>query len=238
MAQTATVLPSVERSTPGVLAAIRPVDRQRPHRVQAECESRQDGPVRFRAGDELYREGEAATAVFILAAGRVRLSNRAARGPAMVTGLLRPGALFGVDSLSEGEYGETARAESDCLVRIVPVSLLDLLLKKQPGFAAGLLEALVRRRSAAEDLLTRALLTGVPGRLAGALLDAAEGGSVSGSTRQQIAEAAWTTRETATRMLFQFAHEGLVRVNGRCIELLDIARLRLLAGGVRQLPAA
>jgi CRP-like cAMP-binding protein len=205
---------------------------------EAGVESRRDGPIPFRVGDELYCEGDAAKAVFILAAGRVRLSNRAVRGPAMVTGLLRPGALFGIDSLSEHQYGETACAVTDCLVRIVPVSLLDLLLTRHPGFAVGLMEALVRRRSAAEGLLTRALLTGVPGRLAGALLDAAEGSSVSGSTRQQIAEAAWTTRETATRMLFQFAEEGLVRVTGRRIELLQIERLRQLAGGVRQVPAA
>lgn len=238
MGQMATIQPAAERSNRGAPAPLRPANPPGPNRDELRVESRQDGPVRFRAGEEIYREGEGAKAVFILAAGRVRLSNRAARGPALVTGLLRPGALFGVDSLSEGTYAETARAESDCLVRIVPVSLLDLLLTKQPGFAAGLLEALVRRRSAAEGLLTRALLNGVPGRLAGALLDAAEGGSVSGSTRQQIAEAAWTTRETATRMLFQFAGEGLVRVNGRCIELLDFERLRLLAGGVRQLPAA
>jgi CRP/FNR family cyclic AMP-dependent transcriptional regulator len=200
--------------------------------------ARGDTPVRFHSGDELYREGEGAGAIFVLLAGRVRLSNRAGRGAAMMTGLLRPGALFGVDSLSEDVYGETAGAETDCLVRIVPVAVLDILLRRQPGFAAGLMEALIRRRTAAEGLLTRALLTGVPGRLAGALLDAAEGGTVTGRTRRQLAEAAWTTRETATRMLFHFVEDGLVRVNGRSIDLLDQQQLRLLAGGVRRATAA
>ncbi len=200
--------------------------------------ARDDAPIRFSSGADLYREGDCAGAVYVLLSGRVRLTNRATQAPAMMTGLLRPGALFGVDSLSEDVFAETASAETDCMVRVVPVPLIDLLLKRQPGFAAGLMEALVRRRTDAEGLLTRALLTGVPGRLAGALLDAAEGGTVAGRTRRQLAEAAWTTRETATRMLFHFVEDGLVRVTGRSIELLNFHQLRLLAGGVRRGAAA
>lgn len=192
----------------------------------------------FQPGGLLYSEGEQAEAVFVVLTGRVRLTRRGENGAAMVTGLLRPGDLLGLDSLSQATYDETARAECDCTARAVPVSMLDRLLAQQRGFAAGLLQAMVRRRTAAEALLTRALLAGVAGRLAGVLLDAAEGRIVVMQTRQQLAEAAWTTRETATRLLFQLAAEGLVRVEGRRLELLDLEGLRRLAAGARQLPAA
>lgn len=194
--------------------------------------------ARFGPGDAIYAQGEAAASIFVLLTGRVRLLSRAASHPALVTAVLRPGALFGLDSLTQGSYAESARAETACSIRVVPVVLLDRLLARGAGVAAGLLEALLRRRSAAERLLTRALVSGVPGRLAGALLDAAEHGVVSGQTRQELADAAWTTRETATRVLFQFADEGLVRVDGRRIDLIDPEALRRLAGGTRQLPAA
>lgn len=194
--------------------------------------------VYFGQGDEIYGQGAPADAIFVLLVGRVRLVQRTPARPAMVTGVLRPGALFGLDSLAQGGYAESAVAETACSVRVVPVALLDRLLAHGSGVAAGLLEALLRRRCAAERLLTRALVAGVPGRLAGALLDAAEHGIVGGQTRQELADAAWTTRETATRVLFQFADEGLVRVDGRRIELLEVESLRRIAGGSRQLPAA
>jgi CRP-like cAMP-binding protein len=156
----------------------------------------------------------------------------------MMTGLLKAGDLFGIDSLTQGVHGENARTETAVVVRIVPVETLDRLLARQNGFAARLMEALIRRRSAAERLLARALLAGVPGRLAGALLDAADAGVVFGQTRLQLAEAAWTTRETATRILFQFAAAGLVNVDGRRIEIISPEALRQLAAGARQAPAA
>lgn len=195
-------------------------------------------PIDVAAGESVYREGDAATVLYVLLTGRVRLSTRAGTGPTLVTGLLRPGALFGLDSLSQASHSETATAEMPSTVQAVPVDLLDRLLAQRRGFAVRLMEAIVRRRSAAERLLTRALVSGVPGRLAGALLDAADGRTVHAQTRRQLAEAAWTTRETATRMLFQFEDAGLVRVHGRSVELLDLERLRRLASGEHQRPAA
>jgi len=199
---------------------------------------RADGAVAFAAGADLYVPGEAARAVFVLLSGRVRLWNCAGPSAAMMTGLLRPGAIFGLDSLSSECYAEGARAETECVVRAVPVELVDRLLDSQPGFAVRLLEALVRRRSAAEELLARALTAGVPGRLAGALLDAADYGVVAGQTRQLLADAAWTTRETATRVLYHLAEQGFVRVDGRTIYLVDVDGLRRLAAGAREARAA
>ena len=228
----------LERPAVAPLRASAPAnDEGRPSSVASEP-PRIDGVSRFAAGSDLYTAGQPANALCILVSGRVRLLTGATKSHALVTGLLQAGALFGLDSLSHATHSETARAETACMVRIVPVETVDRLLVRQPGFAAQVLEALVRRRTAAERLLTRALLAGVPGRLAGALLDAAEGGVVAGLTRQQLADAAWTTRETATRVLFHFDDEGLVRVDGRRIELLDREQLRQLAAGARQPRAA
>lgn len=218
-----------------VRASFRAAGRPAPVGSEPACP---DGVRRFAAGSDLYVAGQPANALIILISGRVRLLTKAVKSQALVTGLLQAGALFGLDSLSHTVHGETARAETVCTVRIVPVETVDRLLARQPGFAAQVLEAMVRRRTAAERLLTRALLAGVPGRLAGALLDAAEGGVVAGLTRQQLADAAWTTRETATRVLFHFVEEGMVRVDGRRIELLEREQLRQLAAGARQPRAA
>ncbi|HLZ71966.1 MAG TPA: Crp/Fnr family transcriptional regulator [Dehalococcoidia bacterium] len=199
----------------------------------------QESVRRVVAGQTVYEAGQAADTLYILASGRVHLRRRAATGAMLTTDPLKPGALFGLDGLAGRTYGESALAVRTCLVRAVPLALLDRLLARQPGFAAGIMEALLRRRAAAEHMVSRAVVAGVPGRLAGALLDAAEEGAVVGLTRQQLAEAAWTTRETATRVLYHFADEGLVQIDGRRIELLDLGRLRALAAGARPiLPSA
>jgi CRP/FNR family cyclic AMP-dependent transcriptional regulator len=202
----------------------------------------QDGTAerlrRVAEGQIVYDAGQPAAALYILAAGRVHLRQRAANGAALVTEVLKPGALFGLDSLSGGRHAESAIAARGCLVRELPLPLLDRLLLRQPGFAAGVMEALLRRRCACERLAARVVVAGVPGRLAGALLDAAEDGTVSGLTRQQLAEATWTTRETATRVLYHFADAGIVRIEGRHVVLLDAERLHELTAGARYtLPA-
>lgn len=182
-------------------------------------------------GQPVYEAGQRALALCILAAGRVHLRQRAQNGAVLITETLKPGALFGLDALVGGCYAETAVAVRGSLVRELPLALLDRLLMRQPGFAAGVMEALLRRRCAAERLVGRAVVAGVPGRLAGALLDAAEDSIVAGLTRQQLAETAWTTRETATRALYRFADDGLVKIDGRRIVLLQPERLRELAAG-------
>ena len=186
---------------------------------------------RVAEGQFVYQAEQRADALSILAAGRVHLRQRAENGAALVTETLKPGALFGVAAFAGGCYEETAIAMRASLVRELPLPLLDRLLLRQPGFAAGIMEALLRRRCAAERLVSRAVVAGVPGRLAGALLDAAEDGVVAGLTRQQLAETAWTTRETATRTLYRFADDRLLRIEGRRIVLLQPERLRELAAG-------
>ncbi len=220
-------------TAPVRLEAMRqPIERYRPARCAA-GERPRESVRSVAAGHNVYEAGQPADTLYILASGRVHLRQRAASGAPLVTDLLKPGALFGVDGLHGGKHAENALAVRTCLVRAVPLALMDRLLARQPGFAAGIMEALLRRRLAAERMVSRAVVAGVPGRLAGALLDAAEDGIVAGLTRQQLAEAAWTTRETATRVLYHFAEEGLVDIEGRCIRLRDAERLRGLAAGAR-----
>lgn len=209
-----------------------------PHQPPTTQSPSRHGAGEYRPGAVIYEEGSQSHALYVLLSGRVRLTARVGNAPPMVTGLLRPGDLFGLDTLIGAPPSDTATAESLCRVQTLDEQTLDRLIVSQHGFAARIMEALVRRRTAVEHLLTRALMTGVPGRLAGALLDAAERHVVSGQTRQQLAETAWTTRETATRVLFQFAAAGLVCIDGRRIELLDEERLRGLATGDRRQPAA
>jgi CRP-like cAMP-binding protein len=208
-------------------------DTQGPSAAHAHADLRALEP-----GEIVYRAGDPAGALFVVVSGTIKLYQRAAKGALLLAATLGPGSLFGVDSLSAAAHGETALAEHPSMVREVPVQTLDRLVARQRGFGARVLEALVQRRTAAEKLLARAIIAGVPGRLAGSLLDAAQGDVVDGHTRQELAEAAWTTRETATRVLFHFAEDGLVRVEGRRVVLLDRTRLRRLAGGAREVKAA
>jgi CRP/FNR family cyclic AMP-dependent transcriptional regulator len=222
----------IERPGPAAAAAGRaPAELRQKEKPRSEVRT-------FLAGESMYTQGAQAEALHIVVSGRVRLYTENGRNAALLAGVLLPGTPFGLDALIGLPHAESAVAETDCAVRIVPLETVERLVARQPGFASGLLEAMVRRRTAAEKRLARAIIAGVPGRLAGALLDAADGDQVDGRTRQELAEAAWTTRETATRVLFQFAGDGLVRVSGRHIDILDRERLRRLAAGAREARAA
>jgi CRP/FNR family transcriptional regulator len=61
-------------------------------------------------------------------------------------------------------------------------------------------------------------------------------GTVCRRTHQALADELGTVRRIITRLLSRFEAEGLVRLSRERIEVLDVQRLRALAGG-QALPA-
>ena len=85
--------------------------------------------------DVLMRQGQAATAMYIIQHGKVQLSRRDEQGKEVVIGVLGEGDCFGEHAvLVNKPYSETALALSDCELSVLRLEHLAYAMVKDPSF--------------------------------------------------------------------------------------------------------
>jgi CRP-like cAMP-binding protein len=102
----------------------------------------------FGAGETLFRKGEAADSLYILAAGRVRIVDEDRTGAAMQLAELAAPAYFGEMGLLTGQARHaTVVAAEPMLCYRLGKSAFDAILKARPAIAGALAEVLAKRQA-------------------------------------------------------------------------------------------
>jgi len=111
---------------------------------------------RFAAGQVVFRENEPGGALYVIAAGRVRLSVRDETGEIIVLETLEPGEFFGeVSLLDGGTRSATATAVEDVQAYSLTRLTLLQLLRQRSGVALRMVTALGRRIRRTDEMLRR-----------------------------------------------------------------------------------
>lgn len=194
-----------------------------------------------RRGEIVFRAGEPAAALYLVEAGRIKLTQLTADGQEVIMRYLAPGDTFAAVALFEGAtYPVTAQATERTRLRAWPREVLPGLVRDHPRFEANLLrivsshtrEALSRVRELATEpvaqRLARTLL-----RLGQQIGRRREDGAilVERINQQEIAEIAGTSLFTVSRTLAEWAAAGLVETGRQRLHLRDTARLAGIAEG-------
>lgn len=99
----------------------------------------------YAPGDVIFREGEDSDAAFVLESGRVELIKTGSGGSVRLA-LLGPGELFGeMGVLDKGPRSATARAESDCVLKIIPRAEFLRRVQQDPDTALKIMTRMARR---------------------------------------------------------------------------------------------
>jgi CRP-like cAMP-binding protein len=187
----------------------------------------------FAKGKAIFAEGEPATGLWVVLAGRVRLVRISPRGREQALHVESAGAtLAEVPVFDGGGYVATAVAEKDTQILFVPRPALLDLCRRRPEIALGVIAVLARRVRTFAATIEDLALRDVTARLARFLLTEArrEGDVVTLSeTREEVAFRLGTVRELVSRSLSQLRAAGLVVVRGRRVQLSDERRLAALA---------
>ncbi|HEY7675482.1 MAG TPA: Crp/Fnr family transcriptional regulator [Candidatus Methylomirabilis sp.] len=195
--------------------------------------------VRAVKGEVIFEEGSPCGGLYVIAAGCVRVLKRSAGGREQVLHRERGGAL-GEGPLLDGEpYPASAEALEPAALLFLPRESVLAWCRRRPEVAIGIARALARRvrrfAALAEDLALRE----VGQRLAGYLVARAgeDGRAVRGGldlvlkeSNQEIATQIGTVRELVSRALAGLRREGLIRLSGRRVTILDLERLRARGG--------
>src|SRR6267378_1753449 len=184
----------------------------------------------FEKGAIVFSEGQAATGVWVVLAGRVRLVRSSPRGREQVLHTESVGAtLAEVPLFDGGGYVATAVAEDDARLLFVPGPELLALCRRRPEIAFGVITVLARRLRGFAALIEDLALRDVTARLSRFLLMEARraGRDVVDlpGTRDDVAARLGTVRELISRSLAQLRRAGAIAVRGRRITLIDERRL-------------
>lgn len=197
----------------------------------------------FAAGELLYSPHNRVETLFILKRGRVRIFRVSADGRVLTTAIITPGTIFGeMVLLGQHMYDNFAEALEETVVCVMSTADVQRFLLSDPRIAARIAEILGKRLVEMERRLSDSVFKSVPQRVASTLLTLtgqqrrhglASRGPVVALTHEQIAALAGTSRETATKVLGDFAERGLIRLGRRRITLLDIGKISTETGDHR-----
>lgn len=194
-------------------------------------------PRTYEPGSTMLRQGDTATHVLLLLAGRVRVSRVAADGTVLVLAVRGPGELLGeMAVLGDDDRSATVTAIDRCGTRSIPAARFVGLVRSL-GLEGELLRHAMRRIREGEEL--RAELAALPAgqrivhalmRLGVPLTDARVSVDV-GLDQTELGQATGLSRSTVAAELARLREQGLIVTARRRIVVTDVRALRELAGG-------
>ena len=186
-------------------------------------------------GQRIFEEGESASGLYIVAAGRVKIFKTAADGKEQILHIFGPGQPFGEVPVFAGQrFPASALALDTGRLIYLPRAAFVSLITGQPTLALNMLAVLSRRLREFTVQIENLALKEVPARLAAYLLALATEQKTGNRvvlhiTKAMLANILGTIPETLSRMLGKMSGQGLIRVDNREIFLLDKQGLKNLA---------
>lgn len=172
----------------------------------------------------LIRQGAAPEALYMIIAGRARVSITGEDGKELVLDNLGPGEYFGELALIDGEpRSATVATTSDATVGVLSRSEFEACLSATPEIALALLRGLSHRVRELDEQLRDFALLDVQGRLLRVLQRLARDGDgrrTEPVTQQELAAMVGASREMVSRVLGHLKAHGVIAMQGKAIVLL------------------
>jgi len=194
----------------------------------------------FAAGELLFQEGDRCTGLHIVATGRVRIFKSSPNGREQVLAIEGPGSTVAeLPVFDDGNYPASAIALDDTEIVFLPREEFRAICIDRPEVALKVLASVGGRLRKLVELIEELSFTTVRQRLAGYLLKLARKTGSKGPggvafdlpvSHQEMAHTMGTVRELVSRNLTRLAAEGMLKVDGRHIVVIDMHRLEEAAG--------
>jgi len=192
------------------------------------------------AGTILFRKGEEARGIYVLARGRVEIFRSTSDGREQVLHTEAP-----VQSVAElplfdgGGYPASGRVPVDSDLYFLSRDDFHRLYREYPEIADAVIRNLGERLRALVGMVDKISLRSVPSRVARTLLEVAErsdaltdGGDFRlARTHAEIARGLATTRESVARALGELRRRGVIQTEGRRVRILSLKDLEDVARG-------
>ncbi len=191
----------------------------------------------YSKGEAIFKEGSYPRGLFCVNKGKVKLSRTGAEGKEQILRFAKAGDVMGYNSmLSNKPLAATATALEDASICFIPAKEFFSLLKDDPRFSLNMLELTAKNWHTASRLLTDMAQKSSKQRLAEMLLWLKETFGLDEDdcidvklSREEIASMVGTATEAVIRLLSDLKKKGLIHLDGKKIQLVDIHGLATLA---------
>ncbi|MGA2415921.1 MAG: Crp/Fnr family transcriptional regulator [Candidatus Sulfotelmatobacter sp.] len=183
----------------------------------------------------LFIEGQQPRGVFVLCAGKAKLSTSSAEGKTLITKISEAGDVLGLNAtISNRPYEVTAEMIEPGQANFITRGALLHFLREHGEVAVRVAEQLSRNYyTAYEEIRTLGLTNSPAEKLAKLLLGWCKGANGNGDalqvkltlTHEEIAEMIGTSRETVSRLFSDFKKRQLVQLKGATLQVLNKAGL-------------
>ncbi len=182
----------------------------------------------YEPDETLFWEGDRATGLYLLVEGSAKIFKTSATGREMMLDLVvAPSSIAELPLFDGGPYPASVRAVKASTALIITKAEFYQACRQNPDLPLKILAVVGRRLRTLVMVVESITFGSVTKRLAKLLLDVSEeqpGGITL--THQELASRLGTVREVVSRNLSRFRVQGLVKMEGREIAIVDREGLR------------
>lgn len=188
-------------------------------------------------GQGVFAEGDPGTGFYVVVEGKVKVFKLSSEGKEQILHFWGPGEPFGEVALFSGKnFPAFAEAAESSRVFYFPRSSFAQLITDHPSLALNMLGTMAMRLHKFANLIEDLSLKEVSSRLAAHILGLSRQQGESNivsleMSKGQIASLLGTIPETLSRTLSKMAAQGLIKLDGPKITIMDQDRLEDLAEG-------
>ncbi len=187
---------------------------------------------RYPKGAAIFFEGEPGIGFYMVASGKVKIFKTSFDGKEQILHIFGPGEPFGEVPVFHGNpFPANAETLAESEVLFFPRAEFVGLITANPSLALNMLAVLAMRLRRFATQIENLTLKEVPGRLASYLRYLMEEQQrqdkvVLDIPKGQLASLLGTSSETLSRIFSKMTEEGLIRVEGKTIFIVDGERLK------------
>jgi CRP/FNR family transcriptional regulator, cyclic AMP receptor protein len=179
--------------------------------------------LKYKRNAHVFEQGEAATTIFYIQTGRVKVTVVSDLGKEAVVGILEPGQFFGEGCLNGHPLRmATTTTMEECTITSIAKEAMIAVLHDEPRFSELFVAYLLSRNSRIEEDLIDQLFNSSERRLARLLLLLANFGKEGSPqpinpniSQETLAEMIGTTRSRVSFFMNKFRKLGLISYNGK-----------------------
>ena len=189
----------------------------------------------YAAGKMIFSEGEACSGLYVVESGQVRIFKTSAGGREQVLSIEGPGgSMAELPVFDGGNYPASACPLDEATLIFVSKQDFQALCLAHPQVALKVLKVVGARLRRLVGIIEELSFTTVRHRLAAFLLRlaqkegkrSAQGVEIAlPASNQELASQIGTVRELVSRNLSRLQSEGVLKIDGRCVTVLDLKAL-------------
>jgi CRP/FNR family transcriptional regulator, polysaccharide utilization system transcription regulator len=186
--------------------------------------------VNYLKGEQIFKQGAFAPYILYVVEGLVKVFLQMGSARQLNIDLAKHGDFMAFTSVFDNDiYNYSAVALKDTTICMIDKSALKQLLLRNSDFAMRITSRNCKNEKRYLDIIQNVSFKQMRGKLASALLYLSdtypEENIYEYLTRQDIADFASITVESAVKFLKEFEQEKILKLNGKDIKIIDIERL-------------